>query len=143
MKKLGLLFLLMLIVGTANAQSKLDKQEIIQRMDQQVKDWNNGDLNAFMQSYWESDSLMFVGKSGVTYGYKNTLSNYMKRYPSREAMGTLQFNYIRLTFPAKGVAFMVGKFHLTRPALGDLEGHYTLVWKKIKGKWLILSDHSS
>ena len=108
MKKLGLLFLLMLIVGTANAQSKLDKQEIIQRMDQQVKDWNNGDLNAFMQSYWESDSLMFVGKSGVTYGYKNTLNNYLKRYPSREAMGTLAFNYIRLTFTAKGVAFMIG-----------------------------------
>jgi ketosteroid isomerase-like protein len=143
MKNLGLLLLLLLKIGVVNAQSKQDQHAIISAMDQQAKDWNNGDLNAFMQSYWQSDSLQFVGKSGVTYGYQNTLNNYVKRYPDREAMGTLDFNYISLSFPAKGIAFMVGKFHLTRPTLGDLEGHYTLVWKKIKGKWLILSDHSS
>jgi hypothetical protein len=35
--------------------------------------WNRGDLSKrFMDTYWKSDSLMFIGKSGVTYGWQNT-----------------------------------------------------------------------
>jgi ketosteroid isomerase-like protein len=37
---------------------------------------------------------------------------------------------------------VIGKWHLKREA-GDLSGHFTLLWKKIKGQWLIVADHSS
>ena len=46
----------------------------------------------FMKGYWENDSLMFIGKSGVTYGYKNTLNNYKKNYPTTADMGKLLKN---------------------------------------------------
>jgi ketosteroid isomerase-like protein len=58
-------------------------------------------------------------------------------------MGTLKFDFIRLSFPGPDVAFLLGKFHLTRPEKGDLSGFYTLLWRKIKGKWVIVSDHTS
>ena len=37
---------------------------------------------------------------------------------------------------------VVGKWHLQRTA-GDLQGIFTLLLKKINGKWLIAADHSS
>ncbi|MEY3508027.1 MAG: hypothetical protein RIR44_1259, partial [Bacteroidota bacterium] len=40
----------------------------------QTKAWNEGDLVGFMEGYLPSDSLLFVGKSGPTYGFTNTLN---------------------------------------------------------------------
>ncbi|MES2850857.1 MAG: hypothetical protein V4685_17485 [Bacteroidota bacterium] len=43
--------------------------------------WHKGNLEEYMQAYWQNDSLMFIGKSGITYGWKQTLENYKKNYP--------------------------------------------------------------
>ena len=56
------------------AQSK-DEKAILQMLETQNQAWNRGDVSGFMKGYWENDSLMFIGKSGVTYGYQNTLEN--------------------------------------------------------------------
>jgi hypothetical protein len=37
---------------------------------------------------------------------------------------------------------VIGKWHLRR-SIGDAGGHFTLVFKKINGRWVIISDHSS
>ena len=76
----------LLLVLFTSAQSK-DETAIRQILDTQTKAWNKGDLDGFMKGYWENDSLMFIGKSGVTYGWKNTLENYKKGYPDTAAMG--------------------------------------------------------
>jgi hypothetical protein len=34
----------------------------------QSEAWNEGDLETFMQDYWQSDSLRFIGRSGVVLG---------------------------------------------------------------------------
>jgi ketosteroid isomerase-like protein len=142
MKKF-ILFLLMSISVTALAQTK-DKDETIIRkiLDDQTTAWNRGDIENFMQGYWQSDSLLFVGKSGVTNGWKQTLANYKKGYPDTAAMGKLDFNILQVK-RLSGIYFsVVGKWHLTR-SIGNLSGHYTLLFKKIKGKWVIIQDHSS
>ena len=127
----------------AKAQSQKDKEVIYETLNRQVGDWNQGKIDAFMNGYWQSDSLMFVGKSGVTYGYEATYQNYLKRYPDRATMGKLKFEFINLSFPGPNVAFLVGKFHLTRPEKGDIGGFYTLLWRKINGKWVIICDHTT
>jgi ketosteroid isomerase-like protein len=127
----------------AHAQTPADRKVILGTLARQTDDWNAGRVADFMVGYWPSDSLTFVGKGGITYGYAATLANYKKRYPDRASMGTLQFTILKVNFPAPGVAHVIGKWHLTRPQVGDIGGHYTLLWRKIKGKWLIVSDHSS
>ncbi len=139
-------FLLILLLGIANniavsAQSK-GEPAIRQILQSQTEAWNKGDINAFMQTYWQSDSLVFVGKSGVTYGWQNTMDNYKKGYPNTTAMGKLQFTIIRIESLSAQTYNVIGKWHLTR-TIGDLQGHYTLIIKKINGKWLIVQDHSS
>lgn len=137
------LFLFLFAFGFVRAQSVADRKAILSILERQTADWNAGRVEEFMNGYWESDSLTFVGKIGVTKGYAGTLASYKKRYPDRASMGTLKFDILKLEFMAPGVAYVIGKWHLTRPQVGDAGGHYTLVWRKINGRWLIVSDHSS
>ena len=143
MKKLFLLACLLCVLTPSFAQkNNADTRAIRQVMQEQQDAWNRGDLEAFMQGYWQSDSLRFIGSRGLTYGWQATLDNYKKGYPDRDAMGTLTFDILSVELLLKKSAFVVGKWHLARKA-GDLSGHYTLLWRKIKGKWVIVADHSS
>lgn len=125
------------------AQTAADRKEILRVLDQQTTFWNQGNLEKFMQGYWTSDSLKFIGKNGITYGYTQTLENYKTRYPDKDSRGTLRFEILSTEFISKDAAFVVGKFFLIRPVKGDASGHFTLLWRKISGKWLIVADHSS
>jgi uncharacterized protein (TIGR02246 family) len=126
---------------TSLAQSK-DETEVRNVLAKQNAAWNRGDIDAFMVGYWENDSLMFIGKSGVTYGYKNTLANYKKNYPDTTVMGKLTFTLIHVKQLSPEYFHVTGKYYLTR-TIGDASGHFTLVFRKINGKWVIISDHSS
>jgi hypothetical protein len=95
-----------------------------------------------MKGYWENDSLRFIGKSGITYGYSNTLNNYKRGYPDTAAMGKLQFTILVVKKLSPRYYEVVGKWYLKR-SIGDVSGHYTLLLRKINSKWVIVSDHSS
>ncbi|ALJ00660.1 L-asparaginase [Rufibacter tibetensis] len=141
------LFVLLALCATLGCRPSLGTtvnlgNEIEQVMASQSQAWNKGDLEAFMEPYWKSDSLLFLGKSGPTYGWEKTLQNYRKNYPSPEAMGKLTFTLIKTEKLSKDAAFVVGKWHLGR-SIGDLEGHFTLLFRKIDSKWKIVADHSS
>src|SRR6187401_299847 len=119
-----------------------DETEVRNLLAKQNAAWNRGDVDAFMVGYWENDSLMFIGKSGVTYGYKNTLANYKKNYPDTAIMGKLTFTLIQVKQLSAEYFHVTGKYYLTR-TMGDASGHFTLLFRKINGKWVIISDHSS
>jgi len=119
-----------------------DETEVRNVLAKQNAAWNRGDVEAFMVGYWENDSLMFIGKSGVTYGYKNTLANYKRNYPDTTVMGKLTFTLIQVKQLSPDYFHVTGKYYLTR-TIGDASGHFTLMFRKINGKWVIISDHSS
>jgi len=133
--------LLAIISFSVFSQTK-DEKEVRNVLATQNAAWNRGDVDAFMVGYWENDSLMFIGKSGVTYGYKNTLSNYKKNYPDTATMGKLTFTLIQVKQLSPEYFHVTGKYYLTR-TMGDASGHFTLLFRKINGKWVIISDHSS
>lgn len=120
-----------------------EKNAIFQIMSEQEKAWNNGNLEKFMDGYWKNDSLQFIGKNGITYGWKNTLQNYQKNYATPEARGKLTFSILHFQFINKKNAFMIGKWTIQRQDNSILQGHFTLVWRKIDKFWKIIADHSS
>lgn len=143
MKKYLLVLLCFGLINSVLAQKASDRKAILSILSRQNQAWNKGDVVTFMKGYWESDSLMYIGKNGVKYGYQNTLESYQKNYPDAATMGTLKFDILHVNFLAPTVCLVVGKWHLTRPEKGDIGGHFTLTWKKIKGQWVIIADHSS
>jgi len=143
MKKIFVATFLIAFSVDLYAQKSSDRQEIIKTMARQNENWNTGNIDAFMEDYWKSDSLMFIGKSGVIYGWKATLDRYHKTYPDLATMGKLKFDIQKIDFHSATTCWVLGKWHLTRPEKGDIGGFFTLVLKKINGKWLIVSDHTS
>ncbi len=118
------------------------KKDITNMMLQQAKDWSNGDIDGFMEGYIKSDDLKFVGSKGITYGWKQTLENYKKGYPSKEHMGILTFNLLEFDQLAKDVFLVIGEFHLKR-TVGNANGMFSIILRQIDGNWKIIADHSS
>lgn len=58
---------------------------------QQQQNWNNGNIDAFMEAYWNSEELQFGNANGIIYDWEKILDDYKIRYPDRETMGTLSF----------------------------------------------------
>ena len=141
MKKLSLIILLLFSVSVFGQKLKNETKLVLNNMKTQEDCWNKGDIPGFMNYYWNSDSLKFIGSKGITYGWKKTLDNYMKGYPTKEAMGILKFTVIEVTQLSNTSIYVIGKWELTKEKPSG--GHFTLLWKKIKGNWLIVSDHTS
>ena len=119
-----------------------DRQSILSSLQKQTEAWNRGNIDEFMLGYWENDSLKFIGKSGVTYGYKQTLANYKKNYSDTTKMGKLSFDILYAKELSTEYYFVVGKWFLKR-SIGDIGGYFTLLFRKIKGRWMIVVDHTS
>ncbi|ANE51668.1 YybH family protein [Flavisolibacter tropicus] len=136
------LFALLILFSIKSMAQSSEETAIRQLLERQTTSWNRGDVEGFMQTYWQSDSLMFIGKSGVTRGWQQTLNNYKKGYPDTAAMGKLTFDIIQIKPLSPEYYFVVGKWMLKR-SIGDISGHYTLLMRRIKGEWKIVADHSS
>lgn len=144
MKKLFIALCTCLISCNISAQltNTLAEEQIKLVMKFQESDWNRGNIPAYMKGYWNSDSLLFIGSKGATYGYSKTLLNYLKSYPTPEKMGQLTFEFITIKIISSTDAFVIGKWQLDRKK-DVLKGHFSLLWKKINGEWKIIVDHSS
>ena len=137
--------LVLVLISVSFAETKInanERSEINGLLDKQVQSWNEGNLEKFMQTYWNSEKLSFVGSRGPTYGWQATLESYKKGYPDKAAMGKLKFTILELSKIDRKTVYVIGKFDLSRE-MGNLSGHFTLVIQKIKNEWLIVSDHSS
>ena len=141
MKKI--IFLLLVVFSTtAMAQNAQDRAAILKVLENQRQGWNRGDMDNYMQGYWKSDSLLFVGKNGPTYGWQKTLDNYKKGYPDKSAMGFLTFGIKKVEFLAKDKAFVLGSWNLKREK-DEPKGYFTLLLRKIDVEWKVVVDHSS
>lgn len=133
----------MVILFSSNTYTQNSDELAIRKiLKNQVAEWNKGNIDNFMKGYWNSDSVMFVGKNGPVHGYTNTLNNYKKSYPDTTIMGKLHFIDLSLQKLSADYYFVIGKFLLTR-TIGNTKGVFTLLFRKIKGEWVIIADHSS
>ncbi len=148
MKKIFIAFFLLYpILAFSQMNSKNNQQKeteiIIKKvLSDQVDGWNKGDMELYMAGYWKSDSLKFIGKNGIQYGWQKTLDGYKKSYPDKATMGILTFDEITIEVLSPNAAFVIGKWALSRDK-GNIGGIFTLLLKKIDGSWVIVCDHTS
>ena len=110
-------------------------------MEAQEIAWNKHDLEGFMQGYWKSETLKFYGSNGLTLGWENTLANYKKGYPTKAKSGTLNFVIKDLSKIEGDNYWVMGEYHLKRE-VGDADGVFIIIFKKIDGQWKIVADMS-
>ena len=129
------------VIAQMTLNSK-DKKAISGMMKAQEIYWNNGDIESFMEGYWNNAELVLVGKNGPTYGYHNTMEKYKKGYPDKESMGQLHFDILHTQQWDENTIQLIGKFTLTREN-DQPTGFFTLLFRKIDSVWKIVSDHTS
>jgi len=119
-----------------------DRAAIMKILEAQQNNWNQGNVDAFLEGYWHSPDLTFSGSGGVARGWDGVLARYKKNYPDRAAMGQLDFSGLEFHFLGKDAALVLGHWHLTR-AQGDIGGVFSLVWQRFPEGWRIIHDHTS
>lgn len=137
-----ILFIGLASLAIAQTEFQVDSSSVVAKLFAQQACWNNGDIDCFMEAYWKSDSLKFIGKDGITYGWEATIDRYKSKYPDQSYMGSLSFNVLELEYLEANTLMLVGKWDLKR-TMGDVGGHFTLIWKRISGEWVIVADHTS
>ncbi|MEY2828770.1 MAG: hypothetical protein RIQ33_628 [Bacteroidota bacterium] len=138
-----LLFCLFTFPILVFAQNSKTEKTIIKTLTNQQEAWNNGDLASFMSNgYWNNDSLQFITAKNITKGYNKMLLRYLDKYPDKKSMGILKMDVIKIQKINNRNYIVTGHWLLKREADAP-QGHFTLWFKKISGKWLIISDHTS
>lgn len=124
-------------------QQKIDELAIRENFKKQEECWNEGSIECYMKAYLKSDSIRTISRGGVTYGYDSIEGNYLKYYP-KDKMGKLHFDQMTLTRLSDKSYYVVGRFNLKHPDKEELrQGYFSVIMQKIKGEWLMVSDHSS
>ena len=111
-------------------------------LDAQVAAWNRGDVEGYMQGYWNSPELRFASGGNVTRGWQPTLERYKSRYADRAAMGTLSFSDVDVRAAGDDAAVVFGAWRLARA--GDSpRGLFTLLMRRTEAGWRVVHDHTS
>ena len=118
-----------------------DRQVLKRILSEQCDAWNRGDIATFMEAYWKSPDLTFSSGGATTRGWEATRDRYLKRYPDRATMGTLEFSQLEVRMLGDEAALMLGRWQLQREEPDG--GNFSLVWQKIDGIWVIIHDHTS
>jgi hypothetical protein len=143
MKKLIIVFCLLSIFNSySQTDEEADKKAIQKVLKKQRLAWSDNNLEEFMEGYWKSDSLKFYGSNGVTYGWENTLDRYKRAYPTEDHTGKLNFKINAISKIAEGAYYVLGEYHLKRE-VGNADGIFMIIFKKIDGAWKIIADTSS
>ena len=102
--------------------------------------WNNGDINGFMQGYWNSEKLIFTSLNHKpAYGWENTLKRYKNSYPTKESMGEFKFEILDVRLTSTTTSTLYGKWELIREK-DDPNGLFYLNLEKFDENWLITKD---
>jgi uncharacterized protein (TIGR02246 family) len=135
-------FALLSRVSAESNQRDRDQTAIREVLKNQQVNWNQGDVEAFLEGYWHSPELTFSGTSGMARGWDGVRARYQKNYADLEAMGRLEFSALEFRFLGADAALVLGHWHLTR-AQGGVGGVFSLVWQRFPEGWRIIHDHTS
>lgn len=140
----GALLLLLALAGCAAAPPAADGEaaQIRAVLAGQAAAWNRGDIDGFMQGYWNSEQLRFASGDSVTYGWAAANQRYHAHYPDRAAMGVLEFSDLDVELLAPDAAIVFGRWALQREH-DRPHGLFTLVLRKTVDGWKISRDHTS
>lgn len=131
---------LLFVVFASLAQSK-DEKAILELMREEERAWNSGNIEAYVDLYAAHDSTRMIYSSGAVYGKDSILAFYKKYWP-KERMGQLTLDGERLEKLSDEYYYVSGFFHVRYPDGKSINGRFSGLMKKIKGRWYLYTDHS-
>ena len=117
--------------------------EVRSVLSNQIKCWSRGDIDGFMDGYIRDSSVRFITAKKVKSSWQEILSSYRKGYPTKEAMGNLDFllDEVRWLDSAAGLSQVIGRWQVLQTAdkanginerenaVDTLSGRFSLIFK--------------
>lgn len=126
--------------GNSYSQSK-DEKKILAVLRLEEEYWSKGDIDGYVSLYAPLDSTRMILSKGAAYGKDNILAFYKKYWP-KEKMGTLVLDGENMERLSRKFYYVTGYFHVKYPDGKSIDGRYSSLMIKIKGKWYLYTDHS-
>lgn len=133
-----LFFFLISIISFSQSKDEKKIQAVL-RLEE--KYWSSGDIDGYVSLYAPLDSTRMILSKGAAYGKDNILSFYKKYWP-KEKMGKLVLDGEAMERLSRRFYYVTGYFHVIYPDGKKIEGRYSSLMIKIKGKWYLYTDHS-
>lgn len=139
MKILLSIILLVIVSCNTNDNAQLDISNVLKK---QTDEWNKGNIDGFMQGYWNSKDLRFITKRGIKFSYDSVANGYKKSYNTKEKMGELTFSKLQFfDLDDHQLKQVYGMWKVSKMNETD-SGNFSLIFKKIDGHWKIIVDHT-
>ncbi len=134
--------------GSEGAVGQEVAAEVTGMLQASAASWNAGDLDGFLDDYWNSPDLTFSGATGVTRGWENVRQRYLRSYWAPGASrDSLRFEAMEVTPLGVEHALALGRYVLFRPTPEGEEvsgtGYFSLVLRRTEDGWKIIHDHTS
>jgi uncharacterized protein (TIGR02246 family) len=119
-----------------------DHQHIRRLFESSCAAWNRGDIDGYLADYWHSDKVRWASEGTVRYGFEAIATTYKSRFDTLDKMGKLEVAKLEIQNLGETDALVFGSWAQTTGTARH-HGIFTVHVKKIDGRWLIVSDHSS
>jgi uncharacterized protein (TIGR02246 family) len=131
----------------AAAEASADNREltrlIVAQLDRAARDWNRGDLDAFVSDYARESTTTFVDGRRARHGYDFIRNNYAPRFAPGARRDSLHFEEVEVRSLSPTLALVTARYILQRGGVVSASGPFTLVMERRAEGWKILHDHSS
>jgi limonene-1,2-epoxide hydrolase len=127
----------------AAAQPDKAVAEVLAFLQKLQKDWNSGDMQAYLDAYWDDEDLAIVFGDKVVLGKKAMTAMFTSAWPDEVKMGNFATEDEHVTILDPNFAIVDGKF---RHQFTDsvVAGAFTHILKRREnGDWKIVHEHTS
>ena len=142
----ALVFLIaILAVSPAAAQKKQADPvtEVQALLDSQVAAWNSGEPDKAMSVYYDSPEMLWVNRTGIRKGYEPIRASYQRAPAQRSRLGTYSYEPLHIEQLSPNCVLFVIKWKVEANGRSTMSGVSSMVWKRIKRKWVIAAELAS
>jgi uncharacterized protein (TIGR02246 family) len=131
------------VAADASADNRELTRQIVSQLDRAARDWNRGDLDAFVSDYARESTTTFVDGRRARHGYDFIRNNYAPRFAPGARRDSLRFEEVEVRRLSPTLVLVTARYILQRGGAVSASGPFTLVMERRAEGWKILHDHSS
>jgi uncharacterized protein (TIGR02246 family) len=118
-------------------------RQLTAQLERAARNWNRGDLEAFISDYAPESTTTFVDGRRARHGFEFIRQNYAPRFAPGARRDSLHFEEVEVRPLSPTLALLTARFILQRGDSTTASGPFTLVMEQRANGWKILHDHSS
>jgi len=122
------------------SKERASREHVLAVLATQAEAWNRGDLDGYMDGYWDNPELEFISGPTTTKGFQPVKDRYFQRYKANgQEMGQLTFSELEYRRRADRGAEVTGLWRVVKTT-DTLSGGFTVQLREFDFGWKVVQD---